>query len=677
MKTGIVMAAAVLVSLVAPVACADDVDAVFEQCRAALGDGVALTATIERRHSNWQITAADSVSGLERSAAMGTVEALKVWTYNVPLTAEGVRSLKKLPNLRRLDLSNIGLNEKQLAYLRPLTAVKELDLFLDVPHPVSDAVLQELMGLPNVRSLTLFDIGPEVVSALADMPHLEHLETSISKDASGQVDLSVLHGLKSLSLHSVDPEQMPLRLPSGLRRLRVETDCVVFLDLLSAKGVEAIEVDVSPPTGADPEFQSVIDGKNLKWLSRFPKLKELTVRRGERQQIQDIAKLEELRYLCFAETCSPLPPPSEEDFKALAALRKLQSLSMDAVITEPRMQVLRDLPDLRRLAGVSFDGATASKLGELKRLEGLLLYLDTNRDAARAVVAAIITLPALEDLNLQGTVTDEELAALHGLKKLRRLDLSLTRGSFSDASLASLMRSMPQLEEVKCSVSQRKRTNGAASGPSRLWVNWPNFSRPPAEYEHPHQLPEVANDVNVVRIEDFDQIAVKIGDDRFEVALAGVLPLHDWPVVEQSNPVSKLKQRILEALRSRLQSINKHDLYLTREKPENKNPLVEICGLDPLRWDPKSRAGQEGWGITNLNLWIIESGFSPIVARAGSVDHVGEPPKSWFDDALRRAKTSKAGIWQFGSFSREVEKRAAEQSDRPAVTNQPKVPRPP
>lgn len=204
-----------------------------------------------------------------------------------------------------------------------------------------------------------------------------------------------------------------------------------------------------------------------------------------------------------------------------------------------------------------------------------------------------------------------------------------------------------------------------------LWGNRPNFGQPPAKHEGQHQLPKVAFDVSVVRIDDFDQITVKIGDDRFQAALTGVLPLHDWPAVEPSNPASKLKQRILESLRSRLQSIKAHDIYLRREKPDNKIPLVQICALDPSHWDPKSRAGQEGWGITNYNLWIIESGFSPNVARPWSVDHVGEPPKSWFDDALQRAKKNKAGIWQFEAFARDVEKRAGKQSNLPAATNQP------
>ena len=88
--------------------------------------------TLERRRGTWQIIAAPSLWDPERLAAIGTIEEIILLDKD-KVTAEGCCKLAKLGKLRRLDLSNIPLNQMQLAYLRPLNVVGELDLWLDLP----------------------------------------------------------------------------------------------------------------------------------------------------------------------------------------------------------------------------------------------------------------------------------------------------------------------------------------------------------------------------------------------------------------------------------------------------------------------------------------------------------------------------------------------------------------
>jgi hypothetical protein len=156
--------------------------------------------------------------------------------------------------------------------------------------------------------------------------------------------------------------------------------------------------------------------------------------------------------------------PGIEDLEDLTALRELRSLTIQVRVTDAKTGVLRSFPNLRSLGGVDFDTAAESRLGELKQLNTLSLYLGDRPGTERSLLAAMKTLPALENLTLGGTITEEWLAGLQGLKKLRRLDLSFIRGGFTRAEVATLMRSLPQLEQLKVSivsgstVSHKERT---------------------------------------------------------------------------------------------------------------------------------------------------------------------------------------------------------------------------
>jgi hypothetical protein len=68
-------------------------------------------------------------------------------------------------------------------------------------------------------------------------------------------------------------------------------------------------------------------------------------------------------------------------------------------------------------------------------------------DDAFAYLGAMSELEELSITTPGGRVTDKGLKSLAGLKKLRRLDLGKT-GGYSDEALASLMRDLPDLEEV-------------------------------------------------------------------------------------------------------------------------------------------------------------------------------------------------------------------------------------
>jgi hypothetical protein len=178
-----------------------------------------------------------------------------------------------------------------------------------------------------------------------------------------------------------------------------------------------------------------------------------------------------------------------DDFRALAAVATLTSLSLDGAggaLTDDAMRQLAGLGGLRELsfnscslsddglrllAGLhglrslslfhpsrgraDFTGAGLAALAELPEFERLTLAGSTAGDAA---LAAIATLPHLRELRLwHNTETAAGLAKLAGLASLRKLTLGQRLAgkerppaSLGDAALTALAR-LPALEELSLS----------------------------------------------------------------------------------------------------------------------------------------------------------------------------------------------------------------------------------
>jgi hypothetical protein len=164
------------------------------------------------------------------------------------------------------------------------------------------------------------------------------------------------------------------------------------------------------------------------------------------------------------------PPFKQEDLRMLAGLQQLECLET-WLSTRSEIAVVDQFPNLRRLGLVRFDASTAgsvTRLMTLRHLNGLALStsLGSPRSTTDVIVAVLQALPELEELDVIGTVTDEFLARLAGLHRLRRLNLVQSYG-FTDQGLAALVKGSATLEKVKYTPSSRPNQSNDPFGKNK------------------------------------------------------------------------------------------------------------------------------------------------------------------------------------------------------------------
>ncbi len=359
--------------------------------------------------------------------------------------------LGNLHNLRRLSLGRLGFSfaDASVEYVKPLARLEELDLrFSD---RITDAGVAQLRGLSNLRVLRLEKLGPKGLSAIKDLPRLEHLSIDTYNPAGGKADFSLLRHLKSLTIHSLAGNATGnICVPENLRRLELGEWWFRKegrLNLQPAPTHLACLGLCFPPR-CSPESKQV----ELQWLSSFWELRELTLDYAIEKDLITLPALASLRALALTGQSGVI---TDQGMKVIARFRQLESLRTQNTwrVTDEGMEALRNLPRLRRLefeviAGVSEKGLASIWL--LKRLRALHLDLsdESLKGLVEDVLARVNTLSELEELSLRGTLTDKGLGNLANLKKLRSLDLRWCDG-FTDDGLASLMSSLPGLQVVK------------------------------------------------------------------------------------------------------------------------------------------------------------------------------------------------------------------------------------
>jgi hypothetical protein len=378
---------------------------------------------------------------------------------------EGLIYLGRLRNLRRLDLSNVGLSDASLEHLRPLRSLEELNLRGN--RRITDAGIARLKGFDSLRSLVVDRLGAAGLSALKDVPRLEELNVTTYDPGQGKADLSVLRGLRRLRVYNVS-SALPgdLRLPEGLRLLELPYRTVGALDLKTAGRIERVGL------GLESYDVRRRRAKDLTWLGSLPALRDLMLTDALDSDVRAVARLASLRSLSVVPPC-PVPL-GKEAMKAIAGLQHLESLEVQGngwtagiirnggTVGDDDMAALRQLSKLRHLDLRGFPEVSPKGLDfvwDLKELRTLTLDLSAEiiADSTAAVLGHLESLSKLEELCLQGTVTDVALNKLATVKKLRRLDLTSAEG-YTDAGLATLMRTLPELETLKFTIKKNLRS---------------------------------------------------------------------------------------------------------------------------------------------------------------------------------------------------------------------------
>lgn len=369
-----------------------------------------------------------------------------------------IDQLKKLRNLRRLNLDYSRLDDQSLDRVAAISGLEELMLH---GNRITDAGVAKLKSLRNLRSLTIDDLGPQGLAALREMPHLEHLSIVDYKPVADAVDLSVLTGMKWLTFNYLpDKASVRVRLPAGLRRLDVQNHRLGILELQLSTQIENVRLDLATTTGIFNRHERV--AIDTAWLASLPELRELKLIEPIAEDVKAIGGLSSLRSLTL-ETLEYLGV-SDDGMRSLAAFQQVESLSVrdfcDGVVgSKPineGLDVLVKLPKLRRLALVGFPVVTGKGLANVWKLTQLqALLLDLQRISSSFIndeaLAQISEMRELEELSIGasgGTVTDKGLKNLTSLKKLRQLDLGRI-GGYSDDALASVMKALPNLQIVK------------------------------------------------------------------------------------------------------------------------------------------------------------------------------------------------------------------------------------
>jgi Leucine-rich repeat (LRR) protein len=379
------------------------------------------------------------------------------WTKSADVgLAPLLAPLKDFRSLRRLNLAGTPVGDASLAHVGALAGLEELDL---ESNKISDAGLAEsLRGLTKLRSLRLYQLGPKGAAALKNLTRLESLAVERLVFGSDVVDLSGLASVKSLSIGVGNDAPMgAVRFPPRLEHLDVNLDepppgGKLNMGQPLPKSLKSIYLFLSADWMGDDRPPA-----DLGWLAALPELREVTLWGAVGKEIRAVAGLERLSALTVTGICTG-GFFGDEQMERLTALKQLTSLVIDrnlVSVTDAGMAELGEFPRLRRLELTYLPDITAAGLAPIWKMSGLevlSLWLPgaTPDGSVEKALAGISALTSLQELTLQGKVTDKTLSNLAQLKKLRRLDLSGCQG-YTDEGLAALVKSLPELKEVRWS----------------------------------------------------------------------------------------------------------------------------------------------------------------------------------------------------------------------------------
>ncbi len=213
--------------------------------------------------------------------------------YNSPITSEGITALAELGDVETLVLSGTQVDTAGMKAIAKMRKLK----FLMPGFSVTDEGLAQLVNHPRIEELDLqtCSLTDQGIDHLVGMKKLKALDLSnqgLSVD--GLKKLKQIGTLESLHLRSANISDTDLAALSGIKSLKV-----LFLDFnteLTGSGFEQV-------TGLDSLevlsiYQVHFEGKNLKYLTRFPKLKTLQLY-GIKQQcwVRDFTVLSSMKEL--------------------------------------------------------------------------------------------------------------------------------------------------------------------------------------------------------------------------------------------------------------------------------------------------------------------------------------------------------------------------------------------
>jgi len=398
--------------------------------------------------------------GLKQIAQVSSLRWLNIGDGNI--WGPGLAELAKLPRLERLCFvqSRSPLFDRHIKYLEGLTHLKGLTLWgtcdqLTDASLASIGKLKNLEGLHFIRTMPRFTPegvahlkglknlkkvdfaqtwfstegskgGDQVIRHLAALPNLESITGISYLSAEGMKTLASFRNLKCLHVALKDRRQGYYG-PTGLSHLA---------------GLGSLE-ELSISSG------DALSEADLACLEPLGRLKKLIV--GSRhltdRGLASISKLDQLESLSFSVLVgagvSKISKSGLNQLSGLTNLRLLKVVTLaNAAKTDPADELMLDLSGLKKmknmnLSGLSLQDSDLAFLKHLPLLENLMIQPIQPHALTGAFLRHLRELPELNRLYVSGLsgCTDEDLAHLNGLPKLRTLTLS---GRITDSALASL-----------------------------------------------------------------------------------------------------------------------------------------------------------------------------------------------------------------------------------------------
>jgi internalin A len=362
------------------------------------------------------------------SQGLGKLKPLKLkrlWLFNTKTDDDCLATIAKFDSLETLALFNLegfgkqNVTDAGIAQLHDLTKLESLVLR---GTKLTDVGMASLSGLRNLKKLTISGtaVTDEGLKYLAGMRGLTWLDV----DAEGVSDAALAH-----IVHRTQLEHLTLRAISSLTAFEQVSTLAALRELEATvhkevnAGWKCLEdlgqLESLTVAGAGVNDEAMIH------IGQLTRLKALSIRFSTMTDdgLAHLAKLENLEHLHLHNS-----PITAEGLLSLAGTKKLKWLS---------------------LGGISETGTAGLEvLARWPNIEVLNLFNDSTRTLTEDQLAHLAALPRLRRLQLSNIeVTDRGAQLLSELSGLKQLWIDLGVSRLTDAGLEHLAR-LPRLENV-------------------------------------------------------------------------------------------------------------------------------------------------------------------------------------------------------------------------------------
>lgn len=160
--------------------------------------------------------------------------------------------------------------------------------------------------------------------------------------------------------------------------------------------------------------------------------------------------------------------------------------------------------------------------------------------------------------------------------------------------------------------------------------------------------------VTIDRMNDLNEVVVRLEGRQFTVSLAHVATFSQWPRIDDKD-VDSLRNKIRQFIKDELIGQEVY-LQLNKDAEEKTTPEVFLSWTanhvsEKRQWFGKAPSQQIGWGMININVLLVEKGYSIYLVNDQPPD---EKTALAFQEAERLAQKASAGIWSIKNLGSQI-----------------------